>query len=40
MKSDGFFFFKQEEKDTDEVIPAKDLAEQTIAYARELEMIV
>ena len=39
-RADGFFYFKQEEKDSDEVIPAKLLAEQTIEYARELEMIV
>ena len=40
LGSDNFFHYKQEEKDTDEVIPAKLLAEQTIEYARELEMIV
>ncbi|WAR18510.1 PSMD8-like protein [Mya arenaria] len=40
LKTDGFFYFAQEEKDTDDVIPAKTLAEQTIMYARELEMIV
>jgi len=40
LKTDGFFYFVHEEKETDEVIPAKDLAEQTIMYARELEMIV
>ena len=39
-RADGFFYFKQEEKDSDDVIPAKQLAEQTIEYARELEMIV
>ncbi|XP_045185496.1 26S proteasome non-ATPase regulatory subunit 8-like [Mercenaria mercenaria] len=40
VKQDGFFYFEQEEKETDEVIPAMDLAQQTIEYARELEMIV
>lgn len=40
MPPDGFFHFQCEKKDTDEVIPAKMLAEQTIEYARELEMIV
>lgn len=39
-RPDGFFYFKQEEKDSDDVIPARQLAEQTIEYARELEMIV
>lgn len=29
-----------EPKHTDDVVPAKQLAEQTIEYARELEMIV
>ncbi|PVD26107.1 hypothetical protein C0Q70_13775 [Pomacea canaliculata] len=38
--SDGFFYFQMEPKTTDEVIPAKMLAERTIEYARELEMIV
>ncbi|XP_046351362.1 26S proteasome non-ATPase regulatory subunit 8-like [Haliotis cracherodii] len=37
---DNFFSFTHDTKDTDEVIPAKLLAEQTIEYARELEMIV
>ncbi|XP_064599763.1 26S proteasome non-ATPase regulatory subunit 8-like [Liolophura sinensis] len=37
---DNFFHFRQEEKEADDVIPAKLLAEQTIEYARELEMIV
>ncbi|KAL5009174.1 hypothetical protein ScPMuIL_014755 [Solemya velum] len=38
--NDNFFHFVQETKETDEVIPAKLLAEQTIVYAKELEMIV
>lgn len=37
---DNFFHFRREEKEADDVIPAKLLAEQTIEYARELEMIV
>ncbi|XP_046561962.1 26S proteasome non-ATPase regulatory subunit 8-like isoform X1 [Haliotis rubra] len=37
---DNFFSFFHDTKDTEEVIPAKLLAEQTIEYARELEMIV
>jgi hypothetical protein len=40
LPPDGFFHFQCEKKDMDEVIPAKMLAEQTIEYARELEMIV
>ncbi|XP_052700636.1 26S proteasome non-ATPase regulatory subunit 8-like [Crassostrea angulata] len=40
LPPDGFFHFQHEKKDADEVIPAKMLAEQTIEYARELEMIV
>ena len=40
LRTDGFLHFPKEENDTDGVIPAKDLAEQTIMYARELEMIV
>ncbi|KAK3608632.1 hypothetical protein CHS0354_042633 [Potamilus streckersoni] len=40
LRSDSFFYFEQEEKNTEEVIPAKMLAEHAIAYARELEMIV
>ncbi|KAH9519504.1 26S proteasome non-ATPase regulatory subunit 8 [Bulinus truncatus] len=35
-----FFHFIQETKDADHNIPAKVLAQQTIDYARELEMIV
>jgi len=40
LSPDNFFRFVHELKDTDDVIPAKELAEQTIEYARELEMIV
>ncbi|KAK3092286.1 hypothetical protein FSP39_000771 [Pinctada imbricata] len=40
VASDGFFHYSQEKKDQDETIPATVLAEQTIEYARELEMIV
>ncbi|XP_052058736.1 26S proteasome non-ATPase regulatory subunit 8-like [Mytilus californianus] len=40
LASDSFFYFQQEKKVTDESIPAMQLAEQTIEYARELEMIV
>ncbi len=39
-ESDDFFHFKHEEKKSDDVIPAQDLALQAIEYARELEMIV
>ncbi|KAK6182498.1 hypothetical protein SNE40_010176 [Patella caerulea] len=39
-QSDNFYHYKPDEIDQDEVIPAKELAEQTIEYARELEMIV
>lgn len=40
LKKDNFFHFVQEDKDTDRAIPARQLAEQNIVYARELEMIV
>ncbi|KAL8583821.1 26S proteasome non-ATPase regulatory subunit 8 [Nucella lapillus] len=41
LGKDNCFHFKVESKHTaDEVIPAKTLAQQTIEYARELEMIV
>lgn len=40
LGKDNFFYFTQDEKKTDEKIPAIELAEQTIEYARELEMIV
>ena len=41
LGKDNFLHFKVEPKHSaDEVIPAKMLAKQTIAYARELEMIV
>lgn len=40
LAADSFFHFQQEKKETDESIPAIQLAEQTIEYARELEMIV
>jgi len=37
---DHFFHFAPEVKKSDEPIPSKELAEQAITYARELEMIV
>ncbi|KAF2882093.1 hypothetical protein ILUMI_24096 [Ignelater luminosus] len=37
---DRFFHFVPEVKKNDEPIPSRELAEQAIAYARELEMIV
>ena len=40
VNTDNFFFFQHEETKTDEHIPATNLAEQAIVYARELEMIV
>ncbi|BFZ12410.1 hypothetical protein BsWGS_15448 [Bradybaena similaris] len=40
LQKDNFFYFTQEAKDADHTIPAKTLAERTIEYARELEMIV
>ena len=40
IQSDNFFYFQHEEKNKDEIIPATDLAQQAIEYARELEMIV
>ncbi|XP_033115934.1 26S proteasome non-ATPase regulatory subunit 8-like [Anneissia japonica] len=40
LKDDGYLYFSNDEKKADEVIPACELAEQTIEYARELEMIV
>jgi len=40
VKSDNFIHFTLEEKKTDEMIPAKELATRTIDYARELERIV
>ncbi|XP_069118027.1 26S proteasome non-ATPase regulatory subunit 8-like [Argopecten irradians] len=41
VSSDNFFHFAvYEQKEADESIPAMQLAEQTIEYARELEMIV
>ncbi|GFS25548.1 26S proteasome non-ATPase regulatory subunit 8 [Elysia marginata] len=40
LNKDNFFYFVQDAKDHDLAIPAKLLAEQTIEYARELEMIV
>ncbi|ESO93619.1 hypothetical protein LOTGIDRAFT_232655 [Lottia gigantea] len=39
-KGDSFFHFVNDDMTEEEVIPAKELAEQTIEYARELEMIV
>lgn len=38
--SDNFFHFTPEVPKNDEPIPSKELAEQAIDYARELEMIV
>lgn len=38
--SDNFFHFTPEVQKNDEPIPSKELAEQAIDYARELEMIV
>ena len=40
LNSDNFFYYQQEVNKSDDVIPALDLAQQTINYARELEMIV
>ena len=40
LNNSNFFYFQQEENKQDEVIPATSLAQQTIEYARELEMIV
>ena len=40
LGEDKVFRFKQEKKNDDEFVPAVFLAEQTITYARELEMIV
>lgn len=40
LKEDNFFYYEHEEKKGDEIIPAVDLAQQAIQYARELEMIV
>ncbi|XP_071962683.1 26S proteasome non-ATPase regulatory subunit 8-like [Antedon mediterranea] len=40
LKDDGYLYFTNDEEKTEEVIPAHELAEQTIEYARELEMIV
>ena len=40
LNSDNFFHYQQEVNKSDDVIPALDLAQQTINYARELEMIV
>jgi len=39
-RADNFLYFAHEERNKDEIIPATDLAEKTIEYARELEMIV
>lgn len=42
LSNDNYFYFnvKDQQKETEDVIPAKKLAEQAIDYARELEMIV
>ena len=40
LKSDNFFYFIHEETNKDEVIPATELTEQAVGYARELEMII
>ena len=40
LRGDNFFYYQQEVSKNDDVIPAIDLAQKTIDYARELEMIV
>ncbi|XP_074656852.1 26S proteasome non-ATPase regulatory subunit 8-like [Tubulanus polymorphus] len=40
LGSNKYFKFHHEEKKTEEIVPACDLAKQAIEYARELEMIV
>lgn len=41
LAKDNFFYFTPEVKSSEEpAIPSKELAEQAIEYARELEMIV
>ena len=40
LGNDKVFHFTHDEKNEDEFVPAVHLAEQTISYARELEMIV
>lgn len=41
LKEDSFFYFDHDaEKTVDEFIPATELTQQAIVYARELEMIV
>lgn len=40
LSKDNFYHFVHEEKKTDDVVPATELALQAIEYARELEMIV
>ncbi|KAK2191945.1 hypothetical protein NP493_42g09054 [Ridgeia piscesae] len=40
LNKDNFFYFVHEESKTEEHVPATDLVEKAISYARELEMIV
>ena len=41
LKGDNYYYFDQDaDKNNDDVVPATDLAQQNIHYARELEMIV
>uniref|UniRef100_A0A7R8Z8B3 26S proteasome non-ATPase regulatory subunit 8 n=2 Tax=Timema TaxID=61471 RepID=A0A7R8Z8B3_TIMDO len=40
LGKDNFYNFSSEEKKSDDSLPSKELAEQVIEYARELEMIV